>query len=73
MLDYGAFEFSWWGVVSAAAWVPSGMCTIISVPLLGVSMGIVINTATASILSFLVFWLALGSDIKEHHTASGTV
>jgi hypothetical protein len=34
----GSFEFSWWAVVSAAAWVPSGVCTIFSVPLLGVSM-----------------------------------
>jgi len=36
-------------------------------------MGVVINTATAATLSFLVFWLVLGSDIKEHHTSSGTV
>jgi hypothetical protein len=37
--NFGRFEFSWWGFASAAAWVPSGMCTIVSVPLLGVSMG----------------------------------
>ena len=38
ILNYGSYEFSWWGVISAAAWVPSGMCTIGSVQILGVSM-----------------------------------
>jgi len=70
-INYGAYEFSWWGTVSAAGWIPSGLCTIISVPLIGVSMGVVINTAFAAILSFLVFWLALDSPIKEHTTADG--
>ena len=25
------FQFSWWGVASAAAWVPSGLCTMLVV------------------------------------------
>ena len=51
-----AVHLSWWGVASAAAWVPSGFCTIAAVPLIGLSFAIVISCATASILSFLVFW-----------------
>ena len=51
------FDFSWWGVVSAAAWIPSGIMTITSVPLLGVGMAIVVNAGTAAVLSFLVGWL----------------
>lgn len=60
------FEFSWWGVVSGLAWVPSGLSTIASVPRLGVGLAIAISTGTASVLSFLVFWLVLGEKMKEH-------
>jgi len=60
------FEFTWWGVVSAAGWIPSGLSTIASVPRLGVGMAIAVSTGTASVLSFLVFWLVLGEKMKEH-------
>jgi hypothetical protein len=32
------FVFSWWGVASAAFWVPSGLLTIAGVPLIGMAM-----------------------------------
>eukprot|EP01065_Artemidia_motanka_P036241 TRINITY_DN44151_c0_g1_i1.p1 TRINITY_DN44151_c0_g1~~TRINITY_DN44151_c0_g1_i1.p1 ORF type:complete len:421 (+),score=162.90 TRINITY_DN44151_c0_g1_i1:60-1265(+) len=67
----GTFEFTWWGVASAAGWIPSGLGTIASVPLLGVGMAIVVNTGTAALLSFLVFWLVLGEDMKKHHASTG--
>lgn len=60
------FEFTWWGVVSAAGWIPSGLGTIAAVPRIGVSMGIAINTSTASMLTFLVFWLILKEKMKTH-------
>ena len=58
-----AVHLSWWGVASAAAWVPSGFCTIAAVPLIGLSFAIVISCASSSILSFLVFWLVLGEKV----------
>merc|ERR1740130_1699344 len=61
-----AFEFTWWGVVSAAGWIPSGLSTIAAVPRLGVGLAIAVSTGTASVLSFMVFWLVLGEKIKEH-------
>lgn len=60
------FEFTWWGVVSAAGWIPSGLSTIACVPRLGVGMGIAVSTGTASVLSFLTFWLVLGESMKVH-------
>ena len=60
-----AVHLSWWGVASAAAWVPSGFCTIAAVPLIGLSFAIVITCASSSILSFLVFWLVLGEKVRD--------
>ena len=60
------FVFSWWGLVSALGWIPSGLCTISAVPRLGVGMSIAVTTSTASVMSFLVFWLVLGEKMKLH-------
>ena len=49
--------WTWWGTLSAAAWIPSGVCTIVAVPLVGVGSAMLVNAASSSILSFLVFWL----------------
>ncbi|CAJ1339678.1 unnamed protein product [Effrenium voratum] len=59
--------FTWWGTVSALGWIPSGLFTIAAVPRLGVGMTVAVNTGTASVLSFLVFWLVLGESMKVHH------
>ena len=60
------YVFTPWGIASAAAWIPSGLFTITSVPMCGVGMAIVINASTAAILSFLVFWLVFDEKVKEH-------
>jgi hypothetical protein len=60
------YEFTKWGILSAAAWIPSGLFTITSVPLCGVGMAIVINASTAAVLSFLVFWLVFDEKVKQH-------
>ena len=33
--SHRSFEFTWWGVASAASWVPSGFCTICGVTYIG--------------------------------------
>lgn len=68
-----AFEFTWWGLVSAAGWIPSGLSTIAAVPRLGLALAIAVSTGTASVLSFLVFWLVLREDLKEHTIAGHRV
>lgn len=60
------FEFTWWGVVATAAWIPSGLCTIYAVPRLGVGLTMVISTGTAATMSFLAFWLLFGEQMRIH-------
>jgi hypothetical protein len=71
--DAKAFEFTRWGLASAAAWIPSGLFTIMAVPLCGVSMTMVINASTGVLLSFLVFWLVFGEEVKEHRVGNYTI
>ena len=59
-------RFTWWAFASAAAWIPSGVCTIIAVPLIGVGSAVLTTAAVGSALSFLVFWLIFKSPIKLH-------
>jgi len=63
--SFPVYIFSWWGIVSAMGWIPSGLCTISAVPRLGVGMAVAVTTSTASVLSFLVFWLVLGEKMKQ--------
>ena len=67
------FEFSWWGVASAAGWVPSGLCTIYAVTRIGLSMAIVVSCASAAVLSFLVFWLVFDEEIMRHEVGGRVV
>ena len=60
------FEFTWWSVASAAGWIPSGLCTIVAVTRIGVSMAVVVSCSSAAVLSFLVFWLVFGEEIQRH-------
>ena len=64
--DQPAFSFTWWAVASAVAWVPSGVCTIIAVPLIGVGSAVLTTSATGSTLSFFVFWLVFHEKVKRH-------
>lgn len=60
------FEFTWWAVVSTAAWIPAGIFTIAAVPRIGLGMVFVLNAGTSSMLSFLVFWLLLDERMTLH-------
>jgi len=55
-----------WATASAAAWIPSGVTTIIAVPLIGVGPAVLTTSAMGSALSFLVFWLGFGEPMKTH-------
>ena len=59
-------EFTPWASLSAAAWIPSGVFTIIAVPLVGVGASVLTTAAVGSALSFLVFWLAFHEKMKVH-------
>ena len=67
----GEYQFSWWGVASSAAWIPSGISTIIAVPKIGVGPTVALAAATASVLSFIVFWKVFDENIKEHSCGDG--
>jgi hypothetical protein len=60
-----AYVFTYWGILGAAAWIPSGLCTIIAVPRIGVGMTAVLNTGTAAALQFVVGQL-LDEKMKLH-------
>jgi hypothetical protein len=49
------FVFTKWGLVGAATWIPSGLCTIISVPMIGMGNVMTLSAATSAVLSFVVF------------------
>lgn len=65
------YVFSYWGVLSAVCWVPSGISTIFAVPRIGMGMTTAISSATATVLSFLVFWLVFGSKMKSYACGHG--
>jgi hypothetical protein len=71
--DTPVFAFSWWGVISAVAWIPSGLTTIFSVPMIGMGMAVVVSTGAGAVSSFLVFWLVFGERIKKHEVLGSTV
>ena len=64
--DVPVFVFTYWGIVSAAGWIPAGLGTIFAVPIIGVSFEICIAAGSSSILQFLAFWLILGEKIKVY-------
>jgi len=66
-----AYVPTYWGILGAAAWIPSGLGTIAAVPRLGVGMAIVINTGTSSALQFLTGFL-VGEGMKKHGTPPHT-
>lgn len=58
--------FTPWAFYSAAAWIPSGLFTIIAVPVIGVGASVLTTAAIGSSLSFLVFWLGFHEEMKLH-------
>ena len=69
--EAGVYEFSFWGLISAGCWIPSGTLTIASVPILGVGLQVALSASSASTISFLAFWLIFGTEMKEHTTEGG--
>lgn len=62
-----SIEFTPWAAWAAAAWIPSGVCTIISVTLCGVGSMTLVQAAASSTISFFVFWLAFHASFKLHN------
>ena len=62
--DVPVFVFTYWGIISAAGWIPAGLGTIFAVPIIGVSFEICIAAGSSSILQFLAFWLILGRRLR---------
>ena len=60
------FVFSWWGVASAALWIPAGLTTIWSVPIIGMGLQVAVAASSSAIVSFCTFWLLFGTKMKEH-------
>jgi len=60
-----AYVFTYWAILGAAAWIPSGLFTIAAVPRIGVGMTAVLNTGTSAALQFVVGQL-LDEKMKLH-------
>ena len=45
------FEFSPWGVASAAAWIPAGLCVIAAVPRVGMGTTVLLFDASTTLHS----------------------
>lgn len=50
------YFFTPWALLSAAAWVPTGITTIYSVPRVGMAMTAAVSSSTFATLSFVLFW-----------------
>lgn len=67
------YEFSWWSVGSATAWIPAAVTTIIAVPLIGCASAAMITAAVGSSVSFFAFWLLFDEKMKTHTFGSSQV
>ena len=68
-----AFVFSKWGFLAAFFWIPAGLTTIASVPMVGMGMVVAISSASNAILSFSIE-TALGINrMKAHACGSSCV
>jgi hypothetical protein len=62
-----AFVFSWWGFVAAFFWIPAGLTTIASVPLVGMGLVVAVSSASNAILSFTIA-TAVGINRMQPHS-----
>lgn len=60
------FQFSWWGVLNAAVWVPSGTIVVAAIPHLGVGITTSVLLGSATLISFFVSWLILAEKMEKH-------
>ena len=65
--DQTVFVFSWWGFVAAFFWIPAGLTTIASVPLVGMGMVVAVSSACNAILSFTIS-TAIGINRLQPHS-----
>jgi hypothetical protein len=61
-----AWSFTAWASLSALAWIPGGVATIVAVPLIDMGPTVLTTSAVSTTLSFFVFWLDFGAPIKTH-------
>ena len=61
LVEAPLYVFSWWATVSAAGWVPSGLTTIFSVPLIGV--GLAVGEAVGAVVGVSVV-VVIGSVVE---------
>ena len=73
--DEPLFVFSWWGFASACLWVPAGLSTIASVPMVGMGFQVATTCSWSSLLSFLVFTIFVqkNSKMKAHSCGDNCV
>ena len=64
--DVPLFVFNWWAILSAAFWIPAGLFTIFSVPIIGMGLQVSLAASSSSILTFLAFWLIFGTEMKSY-------
>lgn len=69
--DKPAYLFNIWPMIGAAAWVPSGLCTIAAVQRIGVGMAAVFVTSCSTLVQFFV-GLGVGTHMKVHGSAGHT-
>lgn len=65
-LERGGYTFSWLGMMSAAFWVPSGICCLSAVPRIGIGTTMTLALGTSTVATFLVFWLCFDEHMKNH-------
>lgn len=71
--DKPAFVFNIWGMLSAAAWIPSGLCTIAAVQKIGVGMTAVLSTGFSALVQFGVGQLPMiDQKFKEYGSGDDT-
>ena len=68
-----AYTFTWWGVLSAMAWVPAGSCLVAAVPRAGVGGAVLIFDGCTTLFSFLIAILVFQEPLKAHRTADGAI
>ena len=65
------FVFNWWAVLSAVFWIPAGLFTIYSVPIIGMGLQVALAASTSSVFTFLIFWLVFGTKMRSYSCGNG--
>lgn len=68
-----AYAPTWWGILSACAWVPAALAVNASVQMVGVGMASTMEAASFACLSFLLGVFFLGEDMRTYDIGGHTV